>query len=50
MATTATLASKGCFDRRIWLFDTFAGMTPPTEHDADFGGARVQEQSGVSAL
>jgi len=38
MVMAATLVSMGCLDRRIWLYDTFAGMTPPTEHDVDVAG------------
>lgn len=29
--------------RQIHLFDTFAGMTPPTEHDKDFRGAKAED-------
>lgn len=33
------LAAKAVRDRDIWLYDTFAGMTAPTEHDRKTGGA-----------
>lgn len=37
MAAALTLANLGA-RRRLWLFDTFAGMTPPTTDDRDFAG------------
>jgi hypothetical protein len=37
MAAALTLANLGA-RRRLWLFDTFAGMTPPTSEDKDFAG------------
>lgn len=33
MAVALTLAELGARDRDLYLFDTFAGMPPPTEHD-----------------
>ena len=44
MAMAGELASRGTRDRRIWLYDTFAGMTAPTEKDieADTGTTAAQ--------
>ena len=42
MAMTSELGRLGVADRRIWLYDTFAGMTDPTAED-------VEAVSGVSA-
>ena len=33
LALAGMLRNELGFDRRIWAFDTFAGMTEPTEHD-----------------
>ena len=33
MAMISTLADTGAEPRDIWLYDTFEGMTEPTEHD-----------------
>lgn len=38
MVMAATLAAKGCRNRRIWLYDTFAGMTAPGADDVDYAG------------
>jgi O-methyltransferase len=35
MAAALRLQQLSATDRRIYLFDTFEGMTAPTEHDAD---------------
>ncbi len=37
MAMALQLQSLGVTDRRIWLYDTFAGMTAPTEEDVEAG-------------
>lgn len=42
MAMASELKSLGSTDRRIWLYDTFAGMTAPTTED-------VEEGTGVTA-
>ena len=42
MAMALELSSLGATDRRIWLYDTFAGMTAPT-------GADIEAGSGVTA-
>src|SRR4051812_40909134 len=33
MMMAMALRHFGCADRRIWLFDTFEGMTLPADHD-----------------
>ena len=38
MAVAKTLANLGQPDRRLWLYDTFEGMTEPSERDVDFLG------------
>lgn len=35
MAIAETLVKLGVTDRKLFLYDTFAGMTPPTEEDID---------------
>lgn len=42
MAVARTLRSAGVTDRELYLFDTFDGMTAPTEADADFRGRPAQ--------
>lgn len=42
MAMASELKRLGVSDRRIWLYDTFAGMTDPTAEDVEAG-------SGVTA-
>lgn len=37
MAMALQLKELGVTDRRIWLYDTFAGMTAPTEKDVEAG-------------
>src|SRR5438445_13741379 len=39
MAAAYTLLSRGDTTRNLHLFDTFAGLTPPTERDVVFNGA-----------
>ncbi len=38
MAMALTLQKLGVTDRDLYLFDTFTGMTKPTEEDVDFSG------------
>ena len=38
MAVAATLRRLGCADRGLWLYDTFSGMSAPTQMDIDFVG------------
>ena len=42
MAMATALKGRGVTDRQIWLYDTFAGMTEPTEKD-------VEAVTGVTA-
>ena len=35
MAMAGELARLGVVDRRLWLYDTFAGMSPPTTEDVE---------------
>ena len=41
MAVALTLQRLGADDRELYLFDTFAGMTRPSEADRDYTGAPV---------
>ncbi len=43
MAAAHTLLSRGDTTRNLYLFDTFAGMTAPTEKDVVFDGATATE-------
>ena len=40
-AVARTLHSLGCKDRDLYLFDTFEGMTEPTEKDVSTGGRQA---------
>jgi O-methyltransferase len=42
-----TLAQLGDESRRIWLYDTFEGMSEPTERDVSVNGDRVAERWSV---
>jgi hypothetical protein len=44
MAMAKELGSLGITDRRIWLYDTFAGMTPPTSADIEAGSGVTAEE------
>ena len=41
MAAARTLLGLGDTDRELYLFDTFEGMSPPTDRDVDFVGQRA---------
>lgn len=41
MAVARTLLELGVRDRDIWLFDTFEGMTKPTDDDVDYAGSEA---------
>lgn len=43
MLAALTLLELGDHARALHLYDTFAGMTPPTEQDVDLHGLRVAE-------
>ena len=42
MAMALTLLQLGERDRSLYLFDTFSGMTPPTDRDVDFEGQQAR--------
>jgi O-methyltransferase len=44
MAMMLTLMSLGETDREVYLYDTFSGMSTPTEHDVSFQGEKAQQQ------
>lgn len=44
LAMLRTLLELGVRDRRVWLYDTFEGMSPPTSSDVDFRGQPAGEQ------
>ncbi len=44
VAVARTLLSLGDTSRRLYLYDTFDGMTQPTERDQDFAGASAASQ------
>lgn len=41
MLIARTLLSLGEPQRRLWLYDTFAGMTEPSERDVEYTGRRI---------
>lgn len=43
MAAAITLLRLGAADRPLYLYDTFAGMTRPTELDRDFAGTPTMD-------
>jgi O-methyltransferase len=43
MAAALTLLRQNCRDRRLWLFDTFQGMSEPTERDLSTAGHSAQQ-------
>lgn len=42
MAVAETLLQSGLANRELYLFDTFEGMPPPTEHDVDIAGGTAE--------
>ncbi len=44
LAVALMLRRLGVNDRRLHLFDTFDGMTPPGDRDIDFRGSSAKEQ------
>jgi hypothetical protein len=43
VAMIRSLQQAGCATRDLWLYDTFTGMSPPTDHDVDcFGNSAEQ--------
>jgi O-methyltransferase len=43
MAMALTLQQLGDHDRSLFLFDTFSGMTPPTDRDVDYQGQQAEK-------
>jgi hypothetical protein len=41
MLAAATLVQLGDTSRHLWLYDTFSGMTDPTDHDRDYTGSHA---------
>ncbi|CAB4921729.1 unannotated protein [freshwater metagenome] len=44
MLAASTLLASGDTERRLWLYDTFEGMTEPTGRDIGIGGLRVADE------
>lgn len=42
MAVAHTLKRMGETNRKLYLYDTYAGMPPPTEHDKQYDGASAE--------
>ena len=49
MAMAFALLRRGVRDRTLYLYDTFAGMTPPTARDVQFDGAPAVELLATSS-
>ncbi len=43
MAVAETLKKTGNFSRNLYLYDTYEGMPPPSEHDKDYSGKSAGE-------
>jgi hypothetical protein len=50
MVMAMTLKKLSVTDREIYLFDTFEGMTPPSEKDEDFRGVKAIQQLNQEKL
>ena len=50
MIITKTLLMHGITDRKIWLFDTFEGMSQPTVADKDMNNLSAEEQMQIEAI
>ena len=46
VATANTLIARNDIQRRLWLYDTFEGMSNPTEEDVDFMGQTADRLLG----
>ena len=42
MCAAMTLMERGAVDRRLWLYDTFAGMTEPSVEDVSYVGVEAR--------
>jgi O-methyltransferase len=49
MAAARTLQALGATDRDLYLFDTFEGMSPPTNIDVDFRGRDASQSLAESS-
>src|SRR4051794_25924823 len=49
MAVALTLLRLGVTDRELYLFDTFSGMTPPTDEDVRSTGERAADLLGAAS-
>jgi hypothetical protein len=49
MAVARTLLALGDAERDLYLFDTFEGMSPPTEADVDLSGRRASQALAQTA-
>ena len=49
MAVALTLLRLGVTDRQLYLFDTFSGMTPPSEEDVKHTGERAADMLATSS-
>ncbi|MEM9410663.1 MAG: TylF/MycF/NovP-related O-methyltransferase [Planctomycetota bacterium] len=50
MAVAKTLMRQGDLDRRLWMYDTFEGMSSPTEQDVDFLGNQAKTLLSESSI
>src|SRR5262245_59381466 len=53
MLCAMTLVQMGRTDRRLWLYDTYAGMTQPGDADVQYDGQHARarlEQSGLQRM
>ena len=50
MAVAKTLLRQNRSDRRLWLFDTFEGMSEPTSRDVSAVGHSAQQDYGADWL
>ena len=46
MAAALQSIQNGTTSRELWLYDTFQGMTPPSQHDIDFLGKTADDLLG----
>ena len=46
VATANTLIARNDIQRRLWLYDTFEGMSEPTDEDVDFMGQTADRLLG----
>jgi len=49
MAVALALIARGDTSRHLYMFDTFEGMSEPTEHDRDFAGGAAKDELARTA-